>query len=157
MAEAQYRVGPVYPENPQGSPPASYNPFQLNWTSGRFDYVPVPYDLEDSSDPYRFNAFSGRWDYVPSLGPAIAPSEAPPQPVQGTVSLSPILPTALTRTSEPAPPVMLAPIIAPQIENFYYRRPSPTTAPTTAPTMTARPSLAPTTRPAAAASVSLQD
>ena len=71
IALAQYRVGPIYPESPD--PPvvqnAGYNPFVLDSRTGRFNYVPIPYDAEPPPgrgyNPYRFNWHSGRWDYVP--------------------------------------------------------------------------------------------
>ena len=62
-AQAQQRVGPVYPENKSDvrSTPTNYNPFIFNWSSGRFDYAPIPYDIR--SGPFAFNWHSGRWDY----------------------------------------------------------------------------------------------
>jgi hypothetical protein len=53
------RVGPIYPQNP------SYNfrtrgnsdPFQFNWYTGRFDYVPIPYNSAGSSNQ--------NWQYSP--------------------------------------------------------------------------------------------
>ncbi|MEA2709738.1 MAG: hypothetical protein QOF78_2339 [Phycisphaerales bacterium] len=161
---AQWRVGPVYPENPQqgGSASTTYNPFRLNWTTGRFDYVPVPYRLDSAaaSDPYHFNEYSGRWDYVPSLGPAVVPSESQPQPIADTVNLSPILALPLTKPSEPAPPLTIAPMTIQHTETYYrYPRPEPTAPPTTAPApaLVERPSLAPTTRPAAAVTASFSE
>src|SRR5689334_16343625 len=49
------------------SVPSGYDPFQLNWSTGRFQYVPIPYDT--FSGPYAFNWHSGRWDYVPYAPP----------------------------------------------------------------------------------------
>jgi hypothetical protein len=51
----------------QGSLRSGEDPFQLNWSTGRFDYVPVPRD--PSSGPYQYNSYSGRWDYVPVPAP----------------------------------------------------------------------------------------
>jgi hypothetical protein len=74
-AAAQWQVGPVYPQNEQrpyiGNPPPSsrnYNPFRYNAHSGRFDYVPIPYEPQrpgPNYHPFPFNWHSGRWDYVP--------------------------------------------------------------------------------------------
>lgn len=44
---------------------SGYDPFQLNWSTGRFDYVPMPYEAGPRGQPYQFNWFGGRWDYVP--------------------------------------------------------------------------------------------
>jgi hypothetical protein len=62
-ARAQQRVGPVYPENKSEirSTPSGYDPFIFNWSSGRWEYVPIPYDIR--SGPFAFNWHSGRWDY----------------------------------------------------------------------------------------------
>jgi hypothetical protein len=73
---AQQRVGPIYPENstPGVQPPAQnlrsgQDPFQLNPFTGRFEYVPIPYEFQpgtNGSPAYGFNWHSGRWDYVPT-------------------------------------------------------------------------------------------
>src|SRR5437868_6947139 len=86
---AQYRVGPVYPEKPnQVAAPnqaqSGYDPFQLNWRTGRFEYVPIPYDNEPEGSgysPFRFNWHSGNWDYVPV---------APVQPPYGRIERQPV-------------------------------------------------------------------
>jgi hypothetical protein len=53
---------------PGATPQAGgYDPYQLNWQTGRFVYAPVPYDA--SQGPYRFNWYSGRWDYLPVPAP----------------------------------------------------------------------------------------
>jgi hypothetical protein len=54
LAEGQWQVqpqldtrtGPIYPTNPSYNfhSSSNYDPFQFNWGSGRFDYVPIPYD-----------------------------------------------------------------------------------------------------------------
>jgi hypothetical protein len=67
-ALAQQRVGPVYPQNKSnnnyGSAQSGYDPFRFNWSTGRWDYVPIPYDIR--SGPFAFNWHSGRWDYAPT-------------------------------------------------------------------------------------------
>jgi hypothetical protein len=85
---AQYRVGPVYPEKPYpGATPnqaqSGYDPFQLNWRTGRYDYVPIPYDNEPGGNysPFRFNWHSGQWDYVPV---------APVEPMSGQLQREPV-------------------------------------------------------------------
>src|SRR4051812_25358369 len=75
-ALGQYQVGPVYPQNPnsqvpgaQGQLRSGQDPFQYNPWSGRFDYVPIPYEAQPfgaNYNPYRFNWYSGRYDYVPT-------------------------------------------------------------------------------------------
>jgi hypothetical protein len=48
-------------------PQSGYDPFIWNYHTGRFDYVPIPYEPEPPGtnySPYRFNWHSGRWDYV---------------------------------------------------------------------------------------------
>jgi hypothetical protein len=64
-APAQDRVGPVYPENKSNvrSTPSGYDPFIFDWSSGHWNYVPIPYDTR--SGPFAFNWHSGRWDYYP--------------------------------------------------------------------------------------------
>ena len=73
---AQYQVGPVYPENrpanvqpPQRNLQSGEDPFQFNPYSGRFEYVPIPYEFSPGTagaPAYGFNWHSGRWDYVPT-------------------------------------------------------------------------------------------
>ncbi len=67
---AQWQIGPVYPEKPDYyNTNPNYNPFRYNSFSGRYDYVPIPYDRDRSGgpnyDPYRFNWHRGGWDYRP--------------------------------------------------------------------------------------------
>ncbi len=40
------RVGPIYPVNPAYNfySQSNYNPFQFNWATGQWDYVPIPYE-----------------------------------------------------------------------------------------------------------------
>jgi hypothetical protein len=90
-AQAQYRVGPVYPEkgNQVASPgqaQSGYDPFQLNWRTGRYEYVPIPYEnepggAESGYNPFKFNWHSGQWDYVPV---------APVQPAYGRIEREPV-------------------------------------------------------------------
>ena len=76
LASGQYYVGPYPPVDRRtqnnaigaGRPMSGYDPFVLNPRTGRFDYVPIPYEPEPAGpnyNPYRFNWHSGRWDYVP--------------------------------------------------------------------------------------------
>ena len=47
---------------------SGYDPFVLDHRTGKFRYVPIPYDPEPAGsgyNPYRLNWHSGRWDYVP--------------------------------------------------------------------------------------------
>jgi len=57
--EPMYRIRSV---------PSGYDPFVFNAHSGRFDYVPIPYDPQrpgSGYDPFRINWHSGAFDYVP--------------------------------------------------------------------------------------------
>ena len=68
--EVDQRVSPVYPrKQPYAfrSTGPNYDPFQFNWYTGRWDYVPIPYDEVPgiAGTPYQYNSFTGRWDYVP--------------------------------------------------------------------------------------------
>src|SRR5690349_7223780 len=50
------RVGPIYPVNPSFNFYSRQNndPFQFNWASGRWDYVPFP-DGGSSGRPYQYS------------------------------------------------------------------------------------------------------
>jgi hypothetical protein len=68
--EIGQRVSPVYPKNRPyvfSSTGPNYDPFQFNWYSGRWDYVPIPHDGAAGTAPYRFNSYSGRWEYAPPM------------------------------------------------------------------------------------------
>ena len=57
--------GGMWPAPVGGS---GYDPFVLDHRTGKFRYVPIPYDPEPRGsgyNPYRFNWHSERWDYVP--------------------------------------------------------------------------------------------
>jgi hypothetical protein len=86
LAKAQNRVGPVYSENKSSSvrtTGANYNPFIFNWSSGRFEYAPEPFD--NRSGPYAFNWYSGRWTYIPSeLNPTPAYTGREPERIRGS-------------------------------------------------------------------------
>jgi hypothetical protein len=168
-ARAQYQVGPIYPENPRSQYGSSApSPFRLNWSTGRFDYIPVPYSLQPSGsyDPYRFNTFTGRWDYVPlTLGQS-------PSPQQQVVGVNPVAPMS-PPSAQTAPPQVSPDNVVPNqtvpnetwtpgIVNYYYSpvrgsapRATPPTEPAKPPSgegidrSVASPSVAPTTRPAA--------
>src|SRR2546429_5221856 len=104
--QAQYQVGPIYPEHQATywSAGTSYDPFRLNWATGRFDYAPIPYTSESRGsnyDPYRFNEYTGRWDYVPlATGQSFTQqSVVGGGEVTPTITLSP--PAAQTEVSQP--------------------------------------------------------
>src|SRR6478672_3530287 len=57
--EPMYRIHSV---------PSGYDPFVLNSHTGRFDYVPIPYEPQrpgSGYDPFRIKWHSGTFDYVP--------------------------------------------------------------------------------------------
>jgi hypothetical protein len=57
--EPMYRINSV---------PSGYDPFVFNSHTGRFDYVPIPYEPQrpgSGYDPFRINWHSGTFDYVP--------------------------------------------------------------------------------------------
>ena len=57
--EPMYRINSV---------PSGYDPFVFNAHTGRFDYVPIPYEPQrpgSGYDPFRINWHSGTFDYVP--------------------------------------------------------------------------------------------
>jgi hypothetical protein len=92
------RAEPIYPNKPYSfrSTPPNYNPYQFNWATGQWVYVPIPYAPQATGsayNPYRFNAYTGKWDYVPlpsapGVGPvnnsglSVPPPPPMPQPVQ---------------------------------------------------------------------------
>lgn len=151
---AQYRVGPIYPEQARlnQTSMSSYNPFQLNWATGRFDYAPLGY--ADSGgpnyDPYLYNSYSGRWDYVPlsrqmSLGD-------PRAMVGGNFNqITPVMTQPYGQIDTELLPPRIAPTtndnLVPRIDNYFLRQ-VPSTAPTTAPSMATSPG--PSTRPSMA-------
>lgn len=156
---AQYRVGPIYPEQPQLNQTSMsvYNPFQLNWSRGRFEYAPLGYVPAGgaSYDPYRFNSYSGRWDYVPmstqlSLSPpspfvggAVVGGNATPMITQPYGQIDARLqPLGVDSTNDIRVPMQnywIGPLSTPSAP--------PTTGPTTAPSMST--SVGPSTRPSA--------
>jgi hypothetical protein len=91
--QTQQRNEPVYPRKPYSfqSAQPGYDPFQFNWYSGRWDYVPIPYETPGES-PYQLNPNSGQWNYVPQAA-APAPSRpreaAPSAPSDGSLKTSP--------------------------------------------------------------------
>jgi hypothetical protein len=101
--EVQPRNEPVYPPKPYSfqSAPPGYDPFQFNWYSGRWDYVPIPY--ENGQSPYPINPYSGQWNYVPQPAPAsgaAAPqSAAPSAPTNGALKIVPPATPPLTVTT----------------------------------------------------------
>jgi hypothetical protein len=66
------QYGPNWKEKPEvqmlgRQPQSGYDPFVFNPGTGRFNYVPIPYDPEPPGphyNPFRFNWHSGHWDYV---------------------------------------------------------------------------------------------
>jgi hypothetical protein len=57
------RVGPIYPENPSYNfqSRSNYDPYQFNWYSGRWDYMPIPPSAGGSS--------GSNWQYSPPPAP----------------------------------------------------------------------------------------
>jgi hypothetical protein len=85
LTRAQNRVGPVYSENKPAvrSTGPNYDPFIFNWSSGRFEYAPEPFDTR--SGPYAFNWYSGRWTYIPSeLNPNPVYTGREPERIRGS-------------------------------------------------------------------------
>jgi hypothetical protein len=88
------RVGPIYPANPSFNfhSASNYDPFQFNWGTGRWDYVPVPYDSgSDSGRPYQYSPPPVRpyWNEPgsPVFGSAPSQNPAPPSGVSpGAIS-----------------------------------------------------------------------
>ena len=159
-ARGQYRIGPIYPERPSTYwSTGNYDPFQLNWGTGRFDYAPIPYAPQSGGSnysPFQFNDFTGRWDYVP------LPS-TPSYTQQSVVVDSTVNPTITPTTQAPSSPQIQVPqpdfntgqgveVLARPVEPQWMvraaeRSPKPTTAPTQPQRPAPTPSLAPTTRP----------
>ena len=125
---------------PQYAQPATsgYDPFQLDWSTGRFNYVPQPYDIQPAGagyNPYQINWYSGQFDYVPVPPPQQLPMKDP-QAAGGNASnyidtrVSPLAAPIGQVNSTPAPAATLAPISA---SYSIYPPAKPTTAPTTHP------------------------
>lgn len=92
-------------------PQSGYDPFVYNRYSGRFDYVPIPYEAEpvgSSYSPFRFNWHSGRWDYVafplPSDYDNAARQEAASTYVDTRLDTRVLTPRTIAE-AEPAPPI----------------------------------------------------
>ena len=97
------RVEPIYPSKPYSfrTTGPNYDPYQFNWATGQWIYVPIPYAPEAAGtayNPYRYNAFTGRWDYIP----------IPSQPGVGPVNNS-----ALSAPPPPPPPANMQPVRPP--------------------------------------------
>jgi hypothetical protein len=89
--QVDQRVGPIYPPNP------SYNfyshggdadPFQFNWYSGRWDYVPIPWNNDrpwlthPAQQPYVWNPNLPQYSVVNNSGGGLTPGAVPAnQPV----------------------------------------------------------------------------
>lgn len=105
--QTQQRNEPVYPNKPYSfqSAPPGYDPFQFNWYSGRWDYVPIPYGSVGQS-PYQLNQNNGQWNYVPQPAPpapAAPQSSAPGAPNDGVIRTPPpaITPPMRISTTQP--------------------------------------------------------
>jgi hypothetical protein len=74
--QVQTQLGPFYPK-PYSfrSMPSNYDPYQFNWYSGRWDYVPIPYDSDSSGSVYA----------PPPPQSVSAPVPAAPTPPSATV------------------------------------------------------------------------
>jgi hypothetical protein len=100
QTQVQTQVGPNYPPSPQ---PYSFrsahsgDPFQFNWATGRWDYVPIAdksnnYAGSGYSGPYQFNWTTGQWNYTGTNPvPGSTPSSIIP-PAPGAVPAVPVLP-----------------------------------------------------------------
>jgi hypothetical protein len=118
-------------------PQSGYDPFHWNSYSGRWDYVPIPYDAEPPGanyNPYRFNWHSGRWDYVPfpllSDYDALRRNTDASTYVDTRLDLQQLSPRTLT-TPQPAPPLPMT-MVPPPI-NPHVQPSRPTTRPATTP------------------------
>jgi len=106
------RVEPVYPSKPysfQTAPP-NYDPFQFNWYTGQWDYVPIPYGSVQPPPvvhyaPYPAPPALPQW-YPPTVQPQTGsqPIQEPDldQPYADDSQLWQLPPT--TQPSESAPP-----------------------------------------------------
>lgn len=135
LALGQYQQGPIYPQRPQpyGSAPSGYDPFRLDSSTGRFLYVPIPYDTTGGYSPYQFNWYSGRWDYVPVQQPGNVFT-------QNSASAAPTL--------QMSPQQYYQPMYAPQSQQSYWPQPGdyfyrPIQQPATQPTTQRSPTTAP--------------
>ncbi|MGA3067922.1 MAG: hypothetical protein ABSF29_13850 [Tepidisphaeraceae bacterium] len=80
------QTGPIYPPNPSYnfSSRANSDPFQFNWYSGQWNYVPIPYNtgeaVQHPQAPYVYNWNGNMPDYsvVKSSPPPIAANPQPP-------------------------------------------------------------------------------
>jgi hypothetical protein len=123
------RVGPIYARDPYTFQTSTANgdPYQFNWYSGRWDYVPVPYDAPSSpaqaASPYRFDPQTGQWQYNPwqmtgtpvSAGvPGAPPTPAPQSPAEPS-------PTRINNAAPDDTDLWKQPIVQPPTE--YVPRP----------------------------------
>jgi hypothetical protein len=79
---------------------SSHDPFQFDWSSGEFVYLPRPYESFDIHGPYRFNPTSGRFNYMPF---SVPPPDYWPPAERGTGNASNYLDTRVGLQSMPAP------------------------------------------------------
>ncbi len=136
-AFAQQHTTTVQPQYAQ--PAASgYDPFQMDWQTGRFRYVPLPYDAQPAGsgyNPFQINWFSGRFDYVPVPPPQPVPVQ---RPEAGGGNASNYIDTRVGAQAGVSPqaayPLSPAPMLAPEAPSYtIYPPPKPVTAPTTKP------------------------
>ena len=169
LAQAQQHYANIQPQVPQKATQSDIvsnglsgrDPFQLNWSTGRFDYVPVPYRVSPGApyNPFQYNIFTGRFDYVPVPPPTNDYLNPAPGRAGGNASnytdtrINPqIITTAPpVRSSNEAQPASTTfpPAFPPPPPTEIYRRPSARPpvqpkAPTTKPAAT-KPSPAPAT------------
>ena len=103
----QGRVEPIYPSRPysfQTAPP-NYDPFQFNWYTGQWDYVPVPYNSVQAPPvvqyaPYSQPPFEPQWNGTPQVSQSAIPQPNLEHPDDSQLWLPP--PT--TRPAQAAPP-----------------------------------------------------
>jgi hypothetical protein len=91
------RVGPLYPVNPSYNfrSDQNYDPYQFNWASGRWDYVPLAGGGGSSAQPRGYNPppYRPYWDeggpYVFGAPMTMNPSPPAPSPQSDTSPINP--------------------------------------------------------------------
>jgi len=132
------RVEPIYPRKPYSfrTTGSNYDPYQFNWATGRWDYVPIPYASQTPGpnySPYVFNTYTGHWDYVPLPSPSqsnaqstvIAPPPAPPS----SATTPPLSGSSAINAESPAGMLLGAAAPAPTDDSPLWVRPTTRPAP----------------------------
>jgi hypothetical protein len=109
------RVGPIYPVNPSYNfnSRSNYDPFQFNWASGRWDYMPFPGGSSSGSSTGPHN--QSPYIYSPPQ-PANPPPAAAPAPPS-----NPTPPTPDDSEFWSAPTTQPQKVVAPRIVQFEGR------------------------------------